>query len=334
MPVPAMTDAVEFAKPSRLPRLPFLVLGYAGTAALLRPDVYLSMVADYASKALTAAPSLLALGILIAALVRRRSAPLAYVRELLRTRTLPFVVTALLAVLGMAAFTTFKLSITGFIPFWADRALADIDHVLHLGDLGLILHKVIPDWYGYFIGVLYGPIWVLMWFGVMGGVVLHSDPALRQRYFTTMALTIALLGTVLATLLASVGPIFYDHFYNSARYAELLAELKASPVGEHMALMRGMLLANYGVKDPAMGTGISAMPSMHVAIATVNVLLLFRLNRVAGLIGCVYLLMIFTGSVYLAWHYALDGYVSIAAVLIIWWLVGRFTQKERVSPLG
>ncbi|WP_417309300.1 phosphatase PAP2 family protein [Devosia sp.] len=329
-----MTDAVEIAKPSRLPRLPLLVLGYAGLAALLRPEVYLSMVADYASQALTAAPSLLILGISIAALVRRRSAPLAYVGELLRSRTLPFLVTALLAVLGIAAFTTFKLSITGFIPFWADPALANIDHAIHFGDLGLWLHQVIPDWYGYFIGVLYGPIWVLMWFGIMGGVALHPDPALRQRYFTTMALTIALLGTVLATLLASVGPIFYDQFYDSPRYAELLAQLNASAVGEHMALMRSMLLSNYGVEHPAMGTGISAMPSMHVAIATVNVLLLFRLNRVAGLFGCVYLLMILTGSVYLAWHYALDGYVSIAAVTTIWWLVGRFAQKARVSPLG
>jgi hypothetical protein len=34
------------------------------------------------------------------------------------------------------------------------------------------------------------------------------------------------------------------------------------------------------------------------------------------------------GSAFLGWHYAIDGYVSIAVVSMIWWTVGRILNRR------
>jgi len=306
--------------------LPVLVLAYGLAAALAAPDIYLEMLADYALQ-FAVLPPLILLGLLAVALLRHRHGPLAYLRRTAATRLLPLAGIACLVCVGLAAFTTFKILIPQLVPFWADPHFARIDLLLHGTDPGLLAHALLPDWAGYAIGVLYGPVWFLAWFGTMGAMALHPGDALRRRYFWAMALTILLLGTVLATLLASYGPVFFDDFAETDRFDALLQQIAESPVGAYMAEASGYLLASYGAERPSLGTGISAMPSMHLAIATLHALLLGRLNRWAGLFGWGYVALILVGSVYLGWHYAIDGYVSIAAVSLIWWATGRLERR-------
>jgi len=70
-------------------------------------------------------------------------------------------------------------------------------------------------------------------------------------------------------------------------------------------------------------THYTAMPSMHVAVVTLNALMLSHINRYVGALGWLYAAIILLTSVYLGWHYAIDGYVSIAGVSGIWWICGR-----------
>jgi len=63
--------------------------------------------------------------------------------------------------------------------------------------------------------------------------------------------------------------------------------------------------------------GISAMPSMHVALPVLYMLAGFRENRWLGWAFLVYLIAILIGSVHLGWHYAIDGYVSILVVAVL-----------------
>src|SRR5690606_16080164 len=95
-----------------------------------------------------------------------------------------------------------------------------------------------------------------------------------------------------------------------------------SDAGQSISNAVDYLLATYRGGPVTAGTGISAMPSMHLAIATLNALLFLRLSRVAGLVTLVYLATTLFGSVYLGWHYAVDGYVSIVAVILLWRAVG------------
>ncbi len=313
--------------------LPVLVLAYGLAAAVAAPDIYLEMLADYALQ-FAVLPPLILLGLLAVAMLRHRRGPLAFLRRTAATRLLPLAAIAGLVCVGLAAFTTFKILIPRLVPFWADPHFAQIDLALHGTDPGLLVHALLPDWAGYAIGVLYGPIWFLAWFGTMAAMALHPEPALRQRYFWAMALTILLLGTVLATLFASYGPVFFDDFAGTDRFDPLLARIAASPVGAYMAEASGYLLDSYGAERPSLGTGISAMPSMHLAIATLHALLLGRLARWAGLFGWAYVALILAGSVYLGWHYAIDGYVSIAAVSFIWWATGRLGRPPaRMVPV-
>jgi hypothetical protein len=63
---------------------------------------------------------------------------------------------------------------------------------------------------------------------------------------------------------------------------------------------------------------ISAMPSVHVAVAVLFALAGWEANRVMGLAFTAYALVVLVGSVHLGWHYAVDGYFAAIATAVIW----------------
>jgi membrane-associated phospholipid phosphatase len=75
--------------------------------------------------------------------------------------------------------------------------------------------------------------------------------------------------------------------------------------------------------------GISAMPSMHVAMAVLFALVGWKTNRGLGALLTIYAILIQIGSVHLGWHYAVDGYASAAAVSSLWLVVGRLTDGRK-----
>ena len=307
--------------------LPLAILSYAALALAMAPATYLSMAQSYFMQAVIL-PLVLCICLPLFAVLRRPAAPFSLMREVLVKGTPRLVVVAAMFCIGLSAFTTFKLAIPGLVPFYADTLLADIDAWLHHGNPGEFAHAIVPDWAQYPLGYLYGPVWATLWFGLLAFVSLHDNGNLRRRYFWSMALTICLLGTVAATAFSSVGPIFYAEFVEPTRFADLTAAIGESAVGDYMAQVSGYLLAGYHSGVGKMGTGISAMPSMHLAIATLNACMLSSLNRTAGIAGWVYVALILLGSVYLGWHYAIDGYFSIAAVTLIWWVAGKVTADR------
>jgi len=94
------------------------------------------------------------------------------------------------------------------------------------------------------------------------------------------------------------------------------------------------LWSTYEAATTGLGSGISAMPSMHVAVAVLMALAMHRVNRWVGVAFWAFALIIQIGSVHLAWHYAIDGYVAAVMVVAIWkgtgWVVDR--HLESVAP--
>ena len=61
-----------------------------------------------------------------------------------------------------------------------------------------MLRAVLPTWMQLPLAYLYGPIWLVGWFGMLAFVALHADAGLRRRYFGSMAIAVGGLGTIFA----------------------------------------------------------------------------------------------------------------------------------------
>jgi hypothetical protein len=122
--------------------------------------------------------------------------------------------------------------------------------------------------------------------------------------------------------MASAGPCYYEVFFGDPAFRPLMDRLVA--IGNLHALpIQDYLLASRGVES--IGSGISAMPSVHVAMTTLLVLMVRKRFgwRWPTWLAAAYHLAILVGSVHLAWHYAVDGLVSMALVPILWFAFGR-----------
>jgi hypothetical protein len=76
------------------------------------------------------------------------------------------------------------------------------------------------------------------------------------------------------------------------------------------------------------GGGISAFPSMHVAVPALLTFATWRRSRALSTALAAFTVVILISSVALGWHYAVDGYASILGSGIIWLLVARLPIRE------
>jgi len=314
-----------------------LCLTYALTALYLEPDRYLHLAHSYARPFVLLLPTLLAAGLGLAALTFARRNPTRYMLDTLSQSWLAATPVIVLFYLGITAFTTLKVAIPDVVPFYADRALVELDLWLHGTDPWTWAHSVVPESFSAVIFAGYAYVWHVQWFGILLFVAFWRDPVRRLRYLWAFALTTILCGTVLATLLSSAGPIFHDQFYGGDRFAGLRTALTENGSAAPVYIYANYLLAAYRSGRPELGSGISAMPSMHVAFVTLNALFLTGFGRRWAIVGWSFAAFILFGSVYTGWHYAVDGYLSILVVSLLWYVTGRLLlpQTSRdIAELG
>ena len=313
-------------------KLMALCLGYVLVAALIWPVAYGDMLRIYLVQLVVMGPMALLFILAPVAIVASPRSPMRFIVGQMRSNARRAGVVALIFVLSLAAYTTYKINIPKIVPFYGDKALADLGELLHGSAPWRIVHAIDSDALAWLVDITYSKIWFLEWFGMVLYAALYANKALHLRYLVALALTTIVSGTLLATLFSSAGPVFYDQLYNDTRYADLLAALRQRPYNEHVLYYSDYLMRSYLTGTPALGSGISAMPSMHVAIATLNAFYLLRLNRWLGVVGWAFALFIFFGSVYTGWHYAVDGYVAMLVVAVIWQRSGSFFENRRDRP--
>jgi hypothetical protein len=239
-------------------------------------------------------------------------------------------------------------SIKNALPTWHggfpyDRVQAEIDHLLHLGrDPWLYLQAAtggsgvvrrIVEWN-------YNQGWFILCFTAMFWVAVAKEArAVRNRYFLCYVLIWIVIGNVLAGLFLSAGPAFYGEVTGDAtRFAGLLAFLQPGAGGMHSAVtVQDYLWTLHRTGQTALGSGISAFPSMHVALVTLNAIFIFERSRGWGFAAFAYVALVVASSVYLAWHYAIDGYAAVAMTLVIYATVRRGSRtadfKASLGPL-
>ena len=231
-----------------------------------------------------------------------------------------------------ATFTNIKTMVPVVQAFSWDPLFADWDRLLHGG-----LHPW--EWLQPLLG--YWPVtwafqkiysvWLLLIYIVLLWQTFSwQDRQLRMQFFLSFLLTWALVGSLGSSLFSSAGPVYFARVTGLADpYAPLLAYLNSLEDIPGFGLMKTQdwLWSTYKDRLSIEFSGISAMPSMHVAIATTMALVGWRSHRYIGMLLTVFALLIMVGSVHLAWHYAIDGYAGAIGAVVIWVAVGSALRR-------
>jgi hypothetical protein len=230
----------------------------------------------------------------------------------------------MLVMLGsfMPFFSKMKAMIPLFNQYTWDATFIAWDRALFFGhDAWEVLQPVL----GYpaitaFLALLY-QVWLLLIYpGCLFFAFCVADADVRRRFFLGFVLSWTLVGGLMATLFASVGPVFLEPMLGDPQFSAQMAYLHSA--NEQVPVMtlpvQQMLLDWFHNDARGLGSGITAMPSMHIAMAFLYWLAMRRVSRLAGKLFFAFFVAIWIGSVHLAYHYAVDGLVSVIAVSAIW----------------
>lgn len=242
-----------------------------------------------------------------------------------------------------SAFTFLKSSIPMVQPFYFDATLAHWDRVIHFGiDPWRLLQPILGyTWVTYAVNMGY-----TMWFFVLEATLVLQAAAIgdrkrRMQFLLTMTLAWALIGNLAATLMSSAGPCYYalvtgDPGPYGAQMEYLHAVAAAISIGDvHLPFtataLQDLLWNSYVTNDFKVANGISAAPSMHIASSWIIARLAWSMGRRARIFGCLFLLMIFIGSIHLGWHYALDAYLAVAGAWVLWRVTGWLLNRPAIE---
>lgn len=230
--------------------------------------------------------------------------------------------------LFMGVFSSIKTVLPDLVPFFADPWLADVDRLLHGKAPWRYSVSLLPPALTGALERLYFGGWAILLLGTILAVLLVPRlAAVRSQYLWTMLVMWPLLGNIIAAATMSAGPVYFELVTGSARFAGLVDYLERYSIAQPWG--QAYLWNSYVSGEAGAGSGISAFPSMHIANATLFALLARRVHRWLFWIASAFCAVILVGSVHLGWHYAIDGYFSIAATVLIWKTVGRVLERQR-----
>lgn len=233
----------------------------------------------------------------------------------------------------LPAFSALKSSIPLINPHSWDGYFIALDEQIH----GQAPWKLLQPILGYPIvtSILSGfyHLWILLIYAGAVFFAFYRNEDLRRRFFMTYFACWALIGAFMAIFFSSVGPCFVEYFTGRTDYVPLMNYLNEADQSYPVLVLevQNHLLQWYERGEHGLGRGISAMPSMHVSIAFLFFLAMRHVSRLAGWLFGAFFVIIAVGSVHLAYHYAVDGYVSIIVTAILWKLAGYFSLSKSRS---
>lgn len=209
-------------------------------------------------------------------------------------------------------------------PMWADPMLADFDHWLIGVDVWRPLYAAFMP-VGIAIDFLYS-LWLTILLLVFGSVMFaRSSPAkaVTAMSFFTINAFVGVLGQF---ALPSGGPIYWARLGFGNRFDAL-------PMQPHASAIADYLWRKYTGEAIDFGSGISAFPSMHVALTAWMVLAVHALFPKYRYFAWFYFLTIFVGSMFLGWHYLADGLGGATGAILCWFLARAITtQASQLQP--
>jgi hypothetical protein len=259
-------------------------------------------------------------------------------------RGLSLLVPTLFFAILLAAFNAFKQSVLPLAGFGLDPVFARWDRALFGVDPWQISHAVFSAPAATLVlSQAYHQYFLPMALGVFLCAVLPGRPELRIQYLLSFALVWIIVGSALAFVLPSAGGVFWGEFHPGpdpfrplvdtlARQHDLLIEA-GHPQGLGARTFQLALVDGFGGDRLAIGRGISAMPSVHIALAVQFACAAFALNRWLGWTAAFYAAVMWVASVHLGWHYAVDGLVAAVVTIPLWVACGRIARRLHAVPL-
>lgn len=249
-----------------------------------------------------------------------------------RVRNFPAALPILFALaIFMPAFSAAKDAVGTIVPYSWDVTFERWDIAIHGTDAWILLQPIIGYPLVTFLIAICYQSWILLLYIAtpLFAVGVFVSPIVRHRFLLASTLCWIIIGSVLANMLASVGPCFLKAYTGSAHFDPLMLYLQtANQDYPLMALdVQKTLLKWQQSGGSQLGRGISAMPSMHVSLAFLFFLTMRHVSPLAGKLFGIYFIIILIGSVHLGYHYAVDGYVSIIITGLIWKATGYFANS-------
>jgi len=251
--------------------------------------------------------------------------PIAKIRPFFRREwrlVLYLLAVILITGMNMVAFLWLKPLLNYLIPFQADPLLADVDWQLFLGrDPEMVLSWLNTS----FSALFYHRGWLFLLMLTVILVALKPASPEKSAMMLSYFLLWTLVGPLLHSMLPAAGPIFYERLGYGDRFAAL------NP-GQETERLADYLWAIYATKSFGAGSGISAMPSLHIATMSWILLAFFVFVRAWFIPVSVVGALIFLLSISLGWHYAIDGLAGAACALIVYlgalaYYRGRWTRR-------
>ncbi|WP_160677371.1 phosphatase PAP2 family protein [Qipengyuania oceanensis] len=267
----------------------------------------------------------------------RPESPFAYAKEFIVRRRhlyragLPYIA---MIVAFMPTFSAVKSAIPLFNPYSWDATFIAWDRAIFGTDPWLLIQPIFGNPLGTNLLASVYHLWFLyLSLGVVYFTVYCTCEKVRRRFLTSYVAIWAVIGMVCATAFSSVGPAFVKPILGMDTFDAQMAYLRSAPGPAIDAVrdVQDVILYWYFSGQHGLGKGISAMPSMHVALATLMWLAFRRTSKWMGRATFAALVLISLGSVHLAYHYALDGAVAFVLTLVIWRLSGARVALGSVS---
>lgn len=243
---------------------------------------------------------------------------------------------AAMFVVLMTSFTFFKIIVLPHAGFGYGPAIANLDRALFGADPWRITHAMFASpWWTQAIDLAYHAWFAPLMFGVVLCAFARPGSVIAWRYLLAFCLMWIVQGSILAYGFPAAGPVFFAQFQlEAARFTELTdllasqdAALRAQGAPGLTALMfQHGLLRIFNDGTVAVGGGISAMPSLHNAMAVLFACAGWRVSPLHGRVTSLYAGIIWIGSIHLGWHYALDGIVALIVTVALWKLTGLLSR--------
>ncbi|MEZ8605138.1 phosphatase PAP2 family protein [Vibrio splendidus] len=252
------------------------------------------------------------------------------------SRTFGVFLLILILNIPISSYSFIKSAIPNLNFYYLDLDLYHVDKWLHFGfSPWEITHLFFTSAFSSLvINFLYHLWFFVMWLMFIYFILDRKNIRLRYQFLLTFLSSWFVIGNIMAIFLSSVGPVYFNHFYEQDYYLPLMQRLNALNTelnGGFLHLWsldaQQILWKTYVADASHIGSGISAMPSMHVTISVLMAMASFRLNKNLGYVLWVFAFCIQIGSVHLGWHYAVDGYVGALSVAILWHFIGYLLRR-------